>query len=106
MTSKAIIYTAAILIFGICTYLFLDGNGVFKGELRSDAFAWYFFAKGIFCSLSLVLTRALLEAIGALRQSASAVPPTFFPERHVRTDKSKRVYREPGTPADGPSSSS
>ena len=68
MTSKPIVYTASILVFGICTYVFLLGNGVFKGKFENDAFAWYFFAKGIFCSLSLVLARALLEAIRALRK--------------------------------------
>jgi hypothetical protein len=41
---------------------------VFKGKFENDVFAWYFFAKGIFCSLSLVLARALLEAIRALRK--------------------------------------
>jgi hypothetical protein len=41
---------------------------VFEDKFKNDALAWYFFAKGIFCSLSLVLARALLEAIRALRK--------------------------------------
>jgi hypothetical protein len=63
MTSKPIIYTAAVVVFGICTYVFLKGNGVFDGKFTDDPLAWYFFAKGIFCSLSLVLTRELLTVL-------------------------------------------
>lgn len=61
MTSKPFVYCAALAVFVICTYVFLRGNKVFEGKFDDDPLAWYFFAKGIFCSVSLVLTRELLE---------------------------------------------
>lgn len=68
MTHKPVIFTAASLVFGICFYLLLLGNEVFKGKFANDPISWYFFAKGIFCSLSLVLTQELLETIRSLRE--------------------------------------
>ena len=56
MTSKPVIKTAAALVFAICAYVFLYGNGVFEGTFRNELLAWYFLAKGIFCSVYLVLT--------------------------------------------------
>jgi hypothetical protein len=63
MTGKPVVYLAAALVFAICTYVFLHGNKVFEGKFENELLAWYVFAKGIFCSLSLILTRAVLEAI-------------------------------------------
>jgi hypothetical protein len=51
----------------ICTYLFLKGNKVFEGKFDDDPLAWYFFAKGIFCSVSLVLTWELLQVLRGKR---------------------------------------
>lgn len=53
---------AALLVFIICFYSFLLGNGVLRGEFSNDALAWYFLAKGIFCSLTLVLLARILDA--------------------------------------------
>jgi hypothetical protein len=58
---KALISIAAVIVFLICVYSFLVGNGVFKGEFTNDAVAWYFLAKGIFCSLALYLLVCILE---------------------------------------------
>lgn len=59
---KSAVYIAAIIVFLICFYSFLVGNGVFKGKFENDAIAWYFLAKGIFCALTLYLLTKLLEA--------------------------------------------
>jgi hypothetical protein len=68
MLSRPFVLLAAILVFGICTYLFLSGNKVFEGKFADEPLAWYFFAKGIFCSVSLILTQELLEAIRTFRK--------------------------------------
>jgi hypothetical protein len=60
---KAVVITAAIVVFGICAYTFLLGNKVFEGKFDNDVFAWYFLAKGIFCSLALYLWVRVLEAL-------------------------------------------
>jgi hypothetical protein len=63
MTSKFFVYSAALAIFIICTYLLLKGIKVFEGKFEDNPFAWYFFAKGIFCSVSLVLSREILQVL-------------------------------------------
>jgi hypothetical protein len=68
LASKPLVMIAAILVFGICAYSFLLGNGVFKGRFENDPIGWYFLAKGIFCALSLYLTQSLLEAMRNLRK--------------------------------------
>lgn len=65
---KAVIRILATIVFGICVYSFLLGNGVFKGKFDNDPIGWYFLAKGIFCSVSLFLSVDILEAIKKLRQ--------------------------------------
>ena len=65
---KTLITVCALAVLLICVYSFLLGNGVFKGEFDNDAFAWYFLAKGIFCSLSLYLLVSLLETFGKKNQ--------------------------------------
>lgn len=60
---KTVVYVIAAVVFIICFYSFLQGNGVFKGNFTGDAIAWYFLAKGFFCSTLLVLTAQLIEAI-------------------------------------------
>ncbi len=54
---------AALVVLGICLYAFLLGNKVFEGRFENDTIAWYFLAKGIFCSLSLSLSVRVLEAL-------------------------------------------
>ena len=61
-TFKSIVTLAAISVFLICLYSFLLGNEVFAGKFSNDAFAWYFLAKGVFCSMALFLMVSLLEA--------------------------------------------
>lgn len=63
VTSKPFVYSAALLILALCTYAFLLAAEVFEGKFRSEPLGWYFLAKGVFCSISLVLTRELLQAI-------------------------------------------
>lgn len=60
---KIFVTIAAGAVLLICTYSFLLGNGVFKGEFANDGISWYFLAKGIFCSLALYLLVSLLESI-------------------------------------------
>lgn len=60
---KILIYLAAIVVFLICLYTFLLGNDVFGGDFENDYFAWYFLAKGIFCSLALFLLVRIFEVL-------------------------------------------
>ncbi len=48
-------------------YTFLLGTKVFEGAFDNDGIAWYFLAKGFFCSVSLLL---LVEILAALRKSS------------------------------------
>jgi len=60
---KTVICTAAVIVFLICVYAFLIGNKVFEGRFENDPIAWYFLAKGIFCSLALYLWVRVLAAL-------------------------------------------
>ena len=60
---KTFVSAAAILVFILCLYSFLLGNKVFEGEFENDAIAWYFLAKGIFCSLVMYTLVRVLEAL-------------------------------------------
>ncbi|MFC1577137.1 hypothetical protein ACFL42_01355 [Candidatus Omnitrophota bacterium] len=60
---KALVSAAAIAVLVICVYSFLLGNGVFEGSFDNEAMAWYFLAKGIFCSFSMYLLVRILEAL-------------------------------------------
>ena len=60
---RIITYTAAVAVLLICIYVFLLGNEVFEGRFDNDALAWYFLAKGIFCSLLLILTVEIFELL-------------------------------------------
>lgn len=62
---KNIVIVASVIVFIICVYSFLLGNGVFKGKFENESIAWYILAKGIFCSLMLYLAVCVLEALGA-----------------------------------------
>ncbi|MFC1480191.1 hypothetical protein ACFL5Y_01940 [Candidatus Omnitrophota bacterium] len=61
---KLLVVIAAVIVFLICVYSFLLGNGVFEGGFENDAISWYFLAKGIFCSLVLYL---LVRILGSMR---------------------------------------
>ncbi|MDD5645109.1 MAG: hypothetical protein PHO00_06655 [bacterium] len=58
---KLLVYMSAATVFLICLYVFLLGNEVFKGNFSNDGFAWYFLAKGIFCSVALCLLYLILD---------------------------------------------
>lgn len=60
---KVIVMVVACLVFGICFYSFLLGNGVFKGKFENDAISWYILAKGIFCPMALYLIVSILEVL-------------------------------------------
>ncbi|MFH1359794.1 MAG: hypothetical protein ABIJ41_02000 [Candidatus Omnitrophota bacterium] len=60
---KTIVVICAVIVFSICLYSFLLGNGVFKGDFDNEALSWYFLAKGIFCGLSLYLSYLIIESL-------------------------------------------
>jgi hypothetical protein len=60
---KLVIYMAAGDIFIICLYAFLSGMKVFTGKIENNYIAWYFLAKGIFCSLTLYLLVRILDVL-------------------------------------------
>lgn len=60
---KAVIITASVFVFLVCVYSFLLGNKVFEGGFENEPIPWYFLAKGVFCSLALVLLFKILEAL-------------------------------------------
>ena len=72
-TLKSIVRVSAVIVFLICCYTFLLGNKVFNGKFDNDAIAWYFLAKGIFCSLSLFLSVDILEAIRDLKRQNNSI---------------------------------
>ena len=74
-TLKSIVRVSAIIVFLICLYSFLLGNKVFDGKFDNDAIAWYFLAKGMFCSLSLFLSVDILEAIRELKRQSNVITP-------------------------------
>jgi len=67
---KKLVSVAAIIVFLICTYAFLLGNGIFEGKFENDAIAWYFLAKGIFCSFALYLWALVLESLLGKKKSS------------------------------------
>ena len=72
-TLKSFVRVSAVIVFLICLYTFLLGNGVFNGKFDNDTVAWYFLAKGIFCSLSLFLSMDILEAIRNLKRQNNSI---------------------------------
>ncbi|MFH1879081.1 MAG: hypothetical protein ABH883_09775 [Candidatus Omnitrophota bacterium] len=60
---RGIIYSASIVVFLICVYSFLLGNNVFKGKFSNEPIAWYFLAKGIFCSIALFMMLQILTSL-------------------------------------------
>ena len=60
---KVFVCVAAVIVLVICIYSFLGGNEVFEGRFKNDYIAWYFLAKGIFCSLALYLLVRVLETL-------------------------------------------
>ena len=60
---RKIVSVAAVIVLLICIYAFLLGNGVFEGGFENDPIAWYFLAKGIFCSLALYLWVRVLQSL-------------------------------------------
>lgn len=68
---KKIVITSAVIVFAICFYSFLVGNEVFEGKFENDAIAWYFLAKGIFCSLSLFLFYKIVELLSSKQSNSN-----------------------------------
>jgi hypothetical protein len=66
--AKPAVYTAAAVVLGLCVYVFFLGTELTQGKFKADPLAIYFLAKGIFCSMSLILSYAVLEAIRNLRE--------------------------------------
>lgn len=54
---------AALIVLLLCVYAFLLGNEVFEGKFKNDVICWYFLAKGIFCSLSLIMSARVLDVL-------------------------------------------
>ena len=71
MKLRAVVLTAAAVVLLICVYSFLLGNEVFNGSFENEPIAWYFLAKGIFCSLALYLSLLLIEGIHRLRSDGT-----------------------------------
>ena len=74
MLLRPIVYLAAAAVLAICVYIFLKGS-LREGRWHEDLLAWYFLAKGIFCSLSLVLSLRLLEVLSQMAKQSE--PPRF-----------------------------
>ena len=74
MLLRPIVYFAAAAVLAICVYIFLKGS-LREGRWHEDLLAWYFLAKGIFCSLSLVLSLRLLEVLSQMAKQSE--PPRF-----------------------------
>jgi hypothetical protein len=66
-TLKKLVIVAALVVFIICIYSFLLGNGVFAGKFENESIAWYILAKGIFCSFSLYLSARIIEALESFK---------------------------------------
>ena len=60
---KISVSIAAVMVFLICVYTFFLGNEFFKGKFANDGVAWYFLAKGLFCSVALYLLVLILEQL-------------------------------------------
>ncbi|HEX9934160.1 MAG TPA: hypothetical protein VGB38_03100 [bacterium] len=62
-STKQFIQAAALMVLLICLYSYLIGNRVFRGHFENDAISWYILAKGIFCSVTLVVLAELLDLV-------------------------------------------
>jgi hypothetical protein len=60
---KLAVYTAALVVLAVCVYCFMLGNDILKGKFANESIAWYFLAKGLFCSLALYLLVNILEVL-------------------------------------------
>ncbi|HNX90821.1 MAG TPA: hypothetical protein PKY78_07235 [Candidatus Omnitrophota bacterium] len=60
---KISVCIVAFIVMVICVYSFLLGNKVFEGGFENDFAAWYFLAKGLFCSVALYLMVCILENV-------------------------------------------
>jgi hypothetical protein len=60
---KVVVGIVSLAVILICVYSFLLGNKVFEGKFENDFAAWYFLAKGLFCSVALSLMVMILENV-------------------------------------------
>jgi hypothetical protein len=72
MINRYLVYTAAIAVWLACFHLFLLATGLYEGKFDNESIGWYILAKGIFCSVSLVLARSILEEVRNLHLSPPA----------------------------------
>jgi hypothetical protein len=76
MTSKPVVYAAAALVWVFCLHAALLAFGVFGGSVSlAEPLGWYFLGKAVFCTVSLLLARALLEEFRGWRRDAGREPP-------------------------------
>jgi len=60
---KILVSIIALAVLSICFYCFLLGNNIFEGKFANDVISWYFLAKGLFCSVALLLLVSIIEAL-------------------------------------------
>ena len=65
---RIIVWVAALSVFSLCAYAAIDWQ-ISEKTWRMNPFALYFFAKGIFCSLSLVLSLRVIEVLSRIARS-------------------------------------
>jgi len=66
MALRIIVWMAAINVFVLCAYAGVRFLFDRTGKFEDNAFSWYFLAKGIFCSVSLVLSLRILEVLARI----------------------------------------
>jgi hypothetical protein len=71
------VWTAAAAVWGICFYAFLRGSHRNGGGWEDNFLAWYFLAKGIFCSVSLVLAGRMVELRTRLADQPATRPRNY-----------------------------
>lgn len=78
MALRVIVWMAAINVFALCAYACVQGLIDSNGRFQDNGFSWYFLAKGIFCSLSLILSLRILDVL--TRIARHSTPPDDFEE--------------------------
>ena len=75
--ARVVVWLAAVAVLAICVYIFVKGS-LRDGRWHEDLLAWYFLAKGIFCSISLVLSLRVVEILS--RMAAQGNPSRWHDE--------------------------
>ena len=74
--ARVVVWLAAVVVLGICVYAFVRGS-YNHGRWEDNSLAWYFLAKGIFCSVSLVLSLRILEVLSRMEAHGN---PSRWPD--------------------------